>query len=82
MFGREGANVKIVDPHGKVLHEKEGDYGDYGKIYQEFTQFLQDASGNHYQAGVFFAYEACGLGYRRGGPIIENTAQFIGHLID
>jgi glutathionylspermidine synthase len=82
MFGREGANVRIVDSHGKVLHQKEGEYGDYGKIYQEYTEFLKDAAGNHYQAGVFFAYEACGLGYRRGGAIIENTAQFVGHIID
>jgi glutathionylspermidine synthase len=82
MFGREGANVKIVDRSGRVLHEKQGEYGDYGKIYQEYTEFMQDVSGNYYQAGVFFAHEACGLGYRRGGPIIENTAQFVGHLID
>jgi glutathionylspermidine synthase len=43
---------------------------------------MKDASGNYYQAGVFFAYEPCGLGYRKGGAIIENTAQFVGHLID
>jgi glutathionylspermidine synthase len=82
MFGREGANVRIVDSSGRVIHEKAGDYGDYGKIYQEYTEFMKDASGNYYQAGVFFAYEPCGLGYRKGGAIIENTAQFVGHLID
>ncbi|QHT70980.1 glutathionylspermidine synthase family protein [Rhodocytophaga rosea] len=82
MFGREGANIRIVDSSGKVLHEKDGEYGEYGKIYQEFTEFLQDASGHFYQAGVFFAYEACALGFRRGGQIINNTAQFTGHLID
>lgn len=82
MFGREGANVRILDSTGKVLHEKDGDYSGYGKVYQEYTDFLQDATGNFYQAGVFFAYEACALGFRRGGRIISNTAQFTGHLID
>ncbi|MDO1448682.1 glutathionylspermidine synthase family protein [Rhodocytophaga aerolata] len=81
MFGREGANVKIIDSSGKIVHEKQGEYGDYGKIYQEYTEFLKDSSGNSYQAGVFFAYEACALGYRKGGLIIENTAQFVGHII-
>jgi glutathionylspermidine synthase len=65
MFGREGANIRIIDSSGKVLHEKEGEYGEYGKIYQEYTEFLQDASGQFYQAGVFFAFEACALGFRR-----------------
>lgn len=82
MFGREGANIRIIDSSGKVLHEKDGDYGEYPKIYQEYTDFLQDAAGNFYQAGVFFAYESCALGFRRGGQIISNTAQFTGHLID
>lgn len=82
MFGREGANIKIVDDSGNILQEKQGEYGEYGKIYQEYTTFLQDASEYYYQAGVFFAYEACGLGFRKGGMIIENTAQFVGHLID
>ncbi len=82
LFGREGANVRILDPSGEVLNEVEGDYGNYPKIYQEYTPMLRDARDFHYQAGVFFAWEACGLGYRRGGPIIGNTSQFVGHLIE
>jgi glutathionylspermidine synthase len=82
MLGREGANVKIVDNSGKIVQANEGEYGDQKKIYQEYTEFLQDVAGNYYQAGVFFAYEACGLGFRRGGRILNNTAQFTGHLID
>jgi glutathionylspermidine synthase len=82
LFGREGANVRILDPSGEVLNEVEGDYGNYPKIYQEYTPMLRDARDYHYQAGVFFAWEPCGLGYRRGGPIIGNTSQFVGHLIE
>jgi len=46
----------------------------------EFT-FNKDAAGNSYQAGVFFAYEACALGYRRGGEILDNYSKFVGHFI-
>lgn len=81
LFGREGANVKILDKAGQAMVEKGGDYGDYPKIYQEYIDFLRDYQGNCYQAGVFFAYEAAALGFRRGGRIIDNTAQFTGHLI-
>lgn len=82
MFGREGANVRILDVFGNVIQEVSGEYGDYKKIYQEYTEFVQDAQGNRYQAGVFFSGEACALGFRRGGKIIDNTAQFVGHMID
>jgi glutathionylspermidine synthase len=82
LFGREGANVRILDPSGEVLNEEDGDYGAYPKIYQEYTPLLRDARDYHYQAGVFFAWEPCGLGYRRGGPIIGNASQFVGHIVD
>lgn len=81
LFGREGANVRILESDGNVLTEADGDYEEYPKVYQEYVEFLQDEKQNRYQAGVFFAYEACGLGFRRGGYIIDNTAQFVGHLI-
>ncbi|MFN3849383.1 MAG: glutathionylspermidine synthase family protein [Spirosomataceae bacterium] len=81
LFGREGANVRILESDGNVLTEADGDYEEYPKVYQEYVEFLQDEKQNRYQAGVFFAYEACGLGFRRGGYIIDNTAQFVGHLV-
>ncbi|MCU0326113.1 MAG: glutathionylspermidine synthase family protein [Spirosomaceae bacterium] len=81
LFGREGANVRILESDGSVLSEADGDYEEYPKVYQEYVEFLQDEHQNRYQAGVFFAYKACGLGFRRGGYIIDNTAQFVGHLI-
>jgi len=82
LFGREGANVRVLDAGGRATAEADGEYGDQPRIYQEFVEFPQDAAGNHYQAGVFFAGEGCGLGYRRGGTILDNTAQFCGHVIE
>jgi glutathionylspermidine synthase len=81
LFGREGANVRILDQSGQAIREEAGEYDEYPKVYQEYTEFVRDQEGHCYQAGVFFAYGACALGYRRGGRIIGNTAQFTGHLI-
>ncbi|MDI9862485.1 glutathionylspermidine synthase family protein [Flectobacillus roseus] len=82
LFGREGANVKILDTAGNAVSETEGEYFEQNKVYQEYVDFLQDSEGSYYQAGVFFAGEACGLGFRKGGKIINNTAQFVGHIIE
>ena len=81
MFGREGANTKIIGADGKVLQQTEGPYGNYRPIYQAYTDFPKDRDGNRYQAGVFFAYEACGLGFRRGGEILDNMSKFVGHIL-
>lgn len=81
-FGREGANVRILDRNGKMVQSHEGDYYNQKKIYQEYVEFPKDRQNFRYQAGVFFANEACGLGYRRGGNILDNSAQFIGHIIE
>lgn len=81
LFGREGANVRILNADGSERQANEGEYGYYPKIYQEYVEFTQDAAGNTYQAGVFYAGEACGLGFRRGGLIIDNGAGFVGHVI-
>ncbi|MES2520549.1 MAG: glutathionylspermidine synthase family protein [Bacteroidota bacterium] len=81
LFGREGANVKILSAVGNTLETTEGEYFEQNVIYQEFTEFQQDEDGKYYQAGVFFAGEGAGLGFRCGGKIIDNKAQFCGHLI-
>lgn len=81
LFGREGANVRILNADGSERQANEGEYSDYPKIYQEYVAFPQDAAGNTYQAGVFYAGDACGLGFRRGGFIIDNGAGFVGHII-
>ncbi|MEA3523757.1 MAG: glutathionylspermidine synthase family protein [Campylobacterota bacterium] len=81
VFGREGANTKIVDADGKTLSQTDGPYGNYKAVYQEYVEFMQDTHGESYQAGVFFAYEACGLGFRRGGKIMDNMSKFVGHVL-
>jgi len=78
-FGREGANTIIYDNDMSVLAKVDGEYGNFKAIYQEYTELPKDAKGESYQAGVFFAYEGCGLGFRRGGLIMENFSKFVGH---
>lgn len=80
-FGREGANTKIVNADGSIDTQTSGDYDGHKAIYQEFVEFPQDAKGDYYQAGVFYAYEACALGFRRGGKILDNMSKFVGHII-
>jgi len=80
-FGREGANTIIYDEHQNVIAKTEGDYAGFKPIYQAYTELPKDSEGQSYQAGVFFAYEGCGLGFRRGGLILENFSKFVGHRI-
>ncbi|MEZ5476729.1 MAG: glutathionylspermidine synthase family protein [Thiolinea sp.] len=81
MFGREGANTAIHDSMGRVLKEIPGEYDNYRKVYQEFAPFPQDEEGRSYQAGVFFAWEGCGLGFRRAWDIHDNMSKFVSHRI-
>ena len=82
VFGREGANTKIVASNGSILEEIDGPYGNYKKVYQEYVDFPKDENGAKYQAGVFFAYEACGLSFRKGSEIMDNMSKFVGHVIN
>ncbi len=81
-LGREGGGVRILDASGEVIEEGEKAYLDQPAIYQEYVELPKDEKGRHYQAGVFFAYEGCGLGYRRGGEILGNGSEFVGHMIN
>ncbi|MDX3960059.1 glutathionylspermidine synthase family protein [Aliarcobacter skirrowii] len=80
-FGREGANIKIINSDGSVEIENGGEYDGHKSIFQEYVDFVKDSKGECYQAGVFYAYEACGLGFRRGGKILNNMSKFVGHII-
>ena len=82
LFGREGANVRLLNADGSERQAVDGEYGEYPKIYQEYVEFPQDSAGYTYQAGVFFAGEPCGLGFRRGGLILDNSAGFVGHVVE
>lgn len=80
-FGREGANTVIYNADMSIMAKTEGEYGNFKAIYQEYVELPKDSEGRSYQAGVFFAYEGCGLGFRRGGLIMENFSKFVGHRI-
>jgi len=82
IFGREGSNVTVYDDIGLPLEVRGGEYGDQACVFQAYAQLDRDDTGQYYQAGVFFAYEACGLGFRRGeGRIMDDGAQFLGHTV-
>jgi glutathionylspermidine synthase len=78
-YGREGQNVEVVD---RVVEEKvDGEYGDQKVLYQRWAELPRDGWGRVYQAGVFWAGEACAIGFRRDKSIITNLSQFVPHLI-
>ena len=81
LFGREGANVRVLDENATLTQANEGEYSGQAVVYQAYTPFMTDAAGYTYQAGVFIAAEPCGLGFRRGGKILDNKAQFCGHIV-
>ncbi len=80
-FGREGANVAIINSDNSLDMKTDGDYEGFKAIYQEYVELPTDENGNFYQAGVFYAYEACALGFRKGGKILNNMSKFVGHII-
>jgi len=81
VFGREGESVRIFDAEGTLIAGGEGEYDNHKNIYQAYTELPTDHEGCSYQAGVFYAYEACGLGFRKGGKILDNMSKFVGHTI-
>ena len=81
VFGREGGSVSILDENAKEIESISGDYDNHKMVYQAYTQLVTDTQDNAYQAGVFYAYEACGLGFRKGGKILDNMSKFVGHIV-
>ena len=81
VFGREGGNVSILDTDTATLEHIDGDYSNHKMVYQAYTELPTDQEGLSYQAGVFYAYEACGLGFRKGGKILDNMSKFVGHIV-
>ena len=81
IFGREGANTAIIAADNQLITKTDGPYDNHKKIYQEYVDMPKDVHGEKYQAGVFFAYEACGLSFRKGGEIMDNMSKFVGHTI-
>lgn len=80
IFGREGANIAIVND-GEILHQTDGPYGGSDVIYQEYfpTPLYDGLSvilGSWLIGGA-----ACGLGIREDDHLITtNTSRFVPHL--
>ncbi len=81
VFGREGGSVTILDENGQECESIEGDYSNHKMVYQAYTELPSDTQGRSYQAGIFYAYEACGLGFRKGNKILDNMSKFVGHIV-
>lgn len=79
-FGREGIGVEVFDSTRTLLAGNTQDYQNYKKVYQAYHE-LNKNSEFYYQPNVFFAYESCGLGFRKGGLILDNYAKFVSHSI-
>lgn len=80
-YGREGQNVEEIKG-GESVVRTEGEFARQPIVYQRFCKFPQDEAGNLYQTGVFWAGEGCAIGYRRAPGIINNTSQFLAHLLE
>jgi len=81
VFGREGESVRILDENTTLIEGTEGDYDNHKMVYQAYVELPSDGKKSSYQAGLFFAYESCGVGFRKGGKILNNSSKFVGHLI-
>ncbi|WP_086235624.1 glutathionylspermidine synthase family protein [Campylobacter devanensis] len=81
-LAREGANVSIINSDGSIEIQNDGEYANGKFLYQEFADFAKDENGDSYQAGMFFAFEGCALGFRKGKDIIDNYSKFVGHIIE
>ncbi|MEE3694657.1 glutathionylspermidine synthase family protein [Campylobacter sp. CLAX-22107-21] len=81
-LAREGANVSIINSDGSIEIQNDGEYASGKFLYQEFADFAKDENGDSYQAGMFFAFEGCALGFRKGKDIIDNYSKFVGHIIE
>lgn len=79
LFGREGANVSIVD--GARGYETTGSYTDGPWVYQALAP-VPCVEGNWVVLGSWLVDgEPCGLGVREGRtPVIRNTDRFVPHL--
>lgn len=79
-FGREGANIEILDKNQNIIAKNTGIYQNHKAVYQEFCELNKNGEF-YYQPNVFFAYESCGLGFRKGGLILDNYSKFVGHYL-
>ncbi|UOQ98653.1 glutathionylspermidine synthase family protein [Hymenobacter sp. 5317J-9] len=81
VLGREGQNVAEVQADGRPGAEVPGEFGQQPQLYQRWAELPTDAQGRRYQAGVFWAGEACAIGFRREAGLIINLSEFVPHIL-
>ncbi|WP_051719028.1 glutathionylspermidine synthase family protein [Hymenobacter sp. IS2118] len=81
VLGREGQNVAEIQPDGHTSTEVPGDFAQQPQLYQRWAELPTDAQGRRYQAGVFWAGEACAIGFRREAGLITNLSEFVPHVL-
>jgi glutathionylspermidine synthase len=80
LFGREGQNLTELQGE-QVQQEQPGDFAHQPQVRQQWLPFPTDEQERRYQAGVFWAGEACALSFRRDPGIITNLSEFVPHII-
>ena len=80
VFSREGANVSIFK-NGKLVEENEGEYGEEGYLYQQYTE-LPDFDGYHPILGSWIiGGQPAGMGIRESSNLVTNSmSRFCPHF--
>ncbi|GAA3934957.1 glutathionylspermidine synthase family protein [Hymenobacter algoricola] len=81
VLGREGQNVTELRPGGQAGTTMAGEFAGQPQLYQAWAELPTDQQGRRYQAGVFWAGEACALSFRRDAGFITNLSEFVPHLL-
>ncbi|MBF9141501.1 glutathionylspermidine synthase family protein [Hymenobacter properus] len=81
LLGREGQNVTEIQPDGRPGAAVPGEFDQQPQFYQRWAELPTDAQGRRYQAGVFWAGEACAIGFRRDAGLITNLSEFVPHIL-
>ncbi|HEX9951454.1 MAG TPA: glutathionylspermidine synthase family protein [Rubricoccaceae bacterium] len=80
-YGREGGNVTVYGATGEAIEATAGDYDVFPSVFQAFTDLPHDAEVRLYQTGLFWAFEACAVGFRRGDLVMDDRSAFVGHVV-
>ncbi len=81
VFGREGQNITETLADGSTGANLGGEFGQQTQLSQRWAELPTDAQHRRYQAGVFWAGEACALGFRREAGLITNLSEFVPHML-
>jgi glutathionylspermidine synthase len=86
IFGREGANVEVIDGDLVLKGEDQG-YGEEGFVYQEKANIVTFVDGQDLITPILGAWvvdgEAAGLGIRESTKFItDNFSRFVPHYIE